>query len=89
MSTAKKIEETENPCGSFGPTQFWAYVWFVSVLVVGCAMTFVFATIDREMYDTGADPLDYNAYQENRAALSSIPSERNDPRSHGDLRTAQ
>ena len=82
-------EQQENPCGDFGPTQQFAFVWFVVVIAIGCVATWGFSVLDRFMWENDAEfVLDYDEYTENRVAVTSIPSERVDPRAHGDLATA-
>lgn len=55
-------------------------LWFGAALVLGALVTIIFAQIDRRMYDTNAEVLDYQAYKENRRAASSIASESIDSR---------
>jgi hypothetical protein len=65
--------------GDLGADKF-ALVWFGSALVLGVLVTILLARIDRQMYDTNAEVLDYQAYKENRRAASSIASESSDSR---------
>lgn len=89
--TPKKKDGLEpvDPCGSDGPTQWWALVWFMVALVGGMYLTYRLAVLDHWMYTHDAEVLDYEAYSENRKAFSSVPSEITDTRMRGDLHTAQ
>jgi hypothetical protein len=69
-----------DPCGEFGPTQKWALVWFLGVLVLGTMFVNFLMRTDRHMYRTGGDPLDYAAYTENRVAQYTIPRDVIDER---------
>jgi len=69
-----------DPCGTVGPTQRWAFVWFFSVIAIGSSLVFGLSRIDRFNYDTKGVYLDYDKYRENRKAIVSIPSERVDKR---------
>lgn len=75
---------SDDPCKEFGPTQKWALVWFFSVILIGCAVVYNFARIDRFMYDSNAEYYNYQSYHENRLSQSTIRGDSVDPRSHGD-----
>lgn len=78
-----------DPCGEFGPTQRWALVWFIGVLLGGSALVAVLASIDNRMYTSGAEFIDWNRYRQNRTASTTIGAERIDPRTVGDIATAR
>lgn len=84
MATSSDKNLTEDPCGEFGPTQKWAVVWFLSILVIGSIAVWQFSKIDRRMYDSNAEFFDYGAYRENRLSQASLRGDSVDPRSHGD-----
>ena len=73
----------EDPCAEFGPTQKWAVVWFLSVLVITALLVCKLSEIDRKMYDTNAECLDYDQYRANRASSFGLKSEAVDPRQRG------
>jgi hypothetical protein len=81
--------ESNDPCGASGPTQRWAYVWFLGVLLVGIPLTLQLASIDRWMYDNNGEVLDYQAYRENRTAQTNLRSESIDDRQNGELSAAE
>ena len=76
----KNSETPENGIGASGPTQFWAGVWLVSILVIGVLAVTNLAKIDAFMYQTGGDVLNYDEYRENRSSQASIPSDVLDKR---------
>lgn len=91
MTEASKelSEEAKDPFAEVGSTQRWAVVWFVVVLGIGASLTFAFSKIDWWMYTNNAQVLDFRAYEENRSAFTSIGSEVDDTRVHGDLASAR
>ena len=74
------ISKGEDPCGAFGPDQKRAMIWFFAVLIGGICLVFKLSNIDKWMYTTGGDLLNYTDYRENRLAATSIGSEKIDPR---------
>lgn len=85
MSEEKNVED---PCAEFGPAQRAALVWFAAVIVIGMALTYKLAGIDRWMFVHNAETLDYHAYKENRRAATTIASEQLDERQAGDYVSA-
>lgn len=73
-------ENIKDPCGEFGPTQFWAVVWTVCVIAIGSFMTYKLACIDSRQYETKGEYLNIPALKQNRRATTSIASERVDSR---------
>jgi hypothetical protein len=73
-----------DPCGEFGPVQKSALAWFFSVIAIGVFAVYQLCKIDRHMYDSNAETLDYSAYRDNRLAQVGIRSDLIDPRSHAD-----
>ena len=65
----------------------WAFIWFFSVLIIGTIAVCTFKKIDRKMYDTNAETLNYRDYKQNRKAFSKIGTERSDARAHANLST--
>ncbi|MCB0346066.1 MAG: hypothetical protein KDD66_13175 [Bdellovibrionales bacterium] len=86
---SKHAESAGDPCGDFGPTQKYALVWFFCVILGGVLLTMKLASIDSWMYANNGEFLDYQQYRENRRALTTIPSERVDPRQMGSIVTAE
>ncbi len=87
---AQEVEQgVIDPCGEFGPAQRSAVVWFVVTLIGGVLLTARLSGIDAWMYATNAQVLDFEKYKENRAAFTSLASERSDPRSRGDIGSAE
>lgn len=80
-----KTAAAEDPCAGVGPAQRLAYVWFLSLLVIGICLTATLTRIDRFNYDTKGRFLDFVEYKENRTATGSIKSERMDPRMKSEL----
>ncbi len=76
----QNINNTEDPCGEFGPDQRWAVAWFVSVIIIGTAATYGLSRVDRFNYDTKGIFIDNEKYRQNRLATTSIGSETRDPR---------
>jgi len=65
----------------------WAFIWFFSVLIIGTITVCTFKTIDRKMYDTNAETLNYRDYKQNRKTFTKIGTERSDARAHANLST--
>lgn len=86
---ATSNNEIKDPCAEFGPTQKWAVVWMLSVIVLGSLLTYKLACIDGEQYDKKGVYLDYDAYHKNRDAQSGLASERIDSRQKVDYATTQ
>jgi len=84
-----ETKDVDDPCGSFGPVQRNAYIWFFSIMLLGSLLTYFLAGIDRRMFDTNGEHLDLAAYRQNRAAHSGIASEVVDVRQRATLTTAQ
>lgn len=82
-------EHSNDPCGSSGPDQRWAYIWFVGVLLIAIPLTLQLASIDRWMYDNNGEMLNYKSYRENRTAQTSLKSESIDIRQDGELTAAE
>lgn len=81
---AKQEVKIPDPCGSFGPTQWWAVVWFLAVMIIGSKLTIFLAKSDHWMYEHNGEFLDYRAYHENRRATTSLGVEQVDERAHAD-----
>ena len=79
----------QDPCGEFGPTQRWALVWFFSVIVLGVAVVCTLRFTDYYNYINNGEFFDYNAYYENRASQTHIPTMADDSRMHADLATIE
>ncbi len=77
-----------DPCNDGSPENFWAHIWFIAIVVIGCGVVYQLSHIDRWMYDNNGEFLDYDAYRDNRHATTSLGSERIDPRAQGDFVTA-
>jgi len=74
-------EHVENdPLGEFGPNQKSAVVWFFSVVAIGLAMVYILSGIDRTMYDTDAEFIDYSQYNSNRIASHMLATDTLDER---------
>ncbi|MFN8388660.1 MAG: hypothetical protein U0136_00045 [Bdellovibrionota bacterium] len=78
----------DDPCGSYGPTQRWAIVWFFAVILIGISAAFTFKNTDSYMYATGAENFDYKTYRETRLAQTSQVNDNVDERAQGDYATA-
>ena len=88
--------QSDDPCGSFGPDQKWAVVWFFSVIIGGAIFTSQLARIDEWMYRSNGEVrvfnarlIDFDVARENRRAATGIASERNDPRADGSFGRAR
>ncbi len=81
-------EKSEDPCAEFGRTQKYALVWFFCVILGGVLLTAKLSNIDHWMYAHNGEFLDYDQYRENRQALTTVPSERVDPRQKGSIDVA-
>ena len=89
MADPSEAVEIADPCADFGPAQRTAVVWFIVMVLGGALLTARLAGIDAWMFVNNAEVLDYEKYRENRAAFSGLASERSDPRSRGDLSSAE
>ncbi len=71
---------TGDPCAALGRERFFAWIWFISVLIISAVLAFQFARIDRFMYDTNAETFDLRATRETRYASTSLPGDNLDAR---------
>ncbi len=72
-----------DPCGSFGPDQRWAVVWFFCILFIGIGAVRLLRDTDNYNYKTNGEFYDYSKYRSNTVSKSHIPSEVSDDRMHG------
>lgn len=84
----ENAKKPHDPCGSFEAPQKFALVWFFCILAGGIALTLGLAQLDRGMYDSNGEWIDYWQYRENRNAFTRVPSENIDPRALGSYSTA-
>ncbi len=77
---SSSVSNSGDPCGSFGPDQKRAVVWFFAMIIGGTCLVYKLSAIDLWMYTTGGDLINNKDYRENRLAATSIGSERIDPR---------
>lgn len=87
-NSSSAINAGSDPCGSFGATQFWAMVWFFSVVAIGAGLAYTLCNTDYYNYATNGEFFDYAAYRDNRSSQTHIPTLADDRRMHGDLGTA-
>lgn len=85
---AEKTSSTD-PCAEFTSVQRNALIWFVVVVIGGGVLVSQLARLDNWMYQSKADPLNYEKYTENRSSQTSLASERRDPRASGDFSSAR
>ena len=81
----KHDREIENPCGTFGPDQRSALVWFLVVVIGGFCFVSYLCRVDAWMWINNAEVLNYTDYRHNRVASTTVGAERKDPRTFGDL----
>lgn len=79
---------SDNPCAEFGPVQKAATAWFAFVIIGGACLVCLLAGIDRHMWETNGEFLDYTQYRDNRDSFTAIGSERIDDRQRGVYSTA-
>lgn len=77
-----------DPCGSFGPDQRWATVWFFAAIFIGAALTVTLAKTDAYNYLTNGEYFDYDRWGANRRGQTGIGSDTHDPREDGRYETA-
>jgi len=88
MSHGANETSATDPCADIGPEQRKAFIWFVAVIIIGVALSFQLASIDRWMYDNNGELFDLAKIRENRRAGTSLPSERLDERLNGNYSEA-
>ena len=78
-------EEAEDPCKGWGPTQRWALVWFIAIVIGGSIFVCKLSSIDKQIIAIKGDLLDYDAYRKNRLAQAGVKREFSDPRAHAHI----